>query len=159
MYDDLARAQRPSALEWLVVNALIPSVLVTFVLQWPHDPTPVRIQGRFVMVCDCGMGVDEGPGPIPDVFPRLISMPKAVYPDVLRRAGVEDHVVLRALVNTRGRVDSTSILIVQATNRALALSARRALIHALFWPARFDGKPIAGWTTMGIDFTLTREAT
>jgi TonB family protein len=29
MYDDLARTQRPSLLEWLVVNALIPSVLVS----------------------------------------------------------------------------------------------------------------------------------
>src|SRR2546427_1383469 len=36
MYDDLARAQKPSALEWLVVHALIPSVLLTLVLQWPR---------------------------------------------------------------------------------------------------------------------------
>ncbi len=31
MYDDLARSQRPSSLEWLVVHTVIPSVLLTLV--------------------------------------------------------------------------------------------------------------------------------
>ena len=33
MYDDLARTQNPSTLEWFVMHAMIPSVLLTLALQ------------------------------------------------------------------------------------------------------------------------------
>ena len=159
MFDDLARAQRPSALEWLVVNVLIPSVLVTFVLQWPHappaQPQPDNIRCPATLLSEALPPLE----PMPDVFPQLIRMPQAVYPEFMRRAGIEDRLVLLALVNSRGRVDSASILIVRATNGAFALSARRALSSALFRPGIFGSMPMAAWLTIQIDFTLTREAT
>jgi len=34
MYDDLARTQNPTPLEWFVVHAVIPSVLVTAAFHW-----------------------------------------------------------------------------------------------------------------------------
>jgi len=146
MYDDLARAQRPSALEWLVVNALIPSVLFTIVLRllWPHTAAPYAQQPSLL---------------VPDAFPVLIAMPEPAYPQVLRRAGAQDHVLLRALVTSDGRVDSASILAVQAIYPAFVASAQQALSHARFRPARFGGRTGAAWITIMIDFTLTREAT
>lgn len=154
MYDDLARAQRPSALEWLVVNALIPSVLLTCALHWPYrsrERTPqVRSTAEFLVPVTGGQ---------PDAFPVLIRMPAPVYPMLWRRWGVEDRVLLRALVTADGRVDSASILAVHATSPAFVAAAEQALSRALFRPARFGGRPGAAWVTILIDFNLSREAT
>ena len=159
MYDDLARTQQPTPFEWFVVNAVIPSVVLSLALWSPPapaaQPTVISDHGFMVMPCEWSGCV----GPIADTFPTLIRMPQPVYPTRLRRAGVEDHVVLRALVNTNGRVDSASILIVHATSTPLAMSARQALMSALYRPGRFGGRPIAAWISIAIDFTLTRGAT
>ena len=50
MYDDLARSQRQSALEWLVLNALIPSVLVTLALprHSSYQPPPRAVRHAFM---------------------------------------------------------------------------------------------------------------
>ncbi len=160
MYDDLARAQRPSALEWLVVHALIPSVLVTFALHWPHfrkerrSPEVTTAAGFLVPP----EGLQPG-DPVPDAFPVLLRMPDPDYPKLLRRSRIEDRVLLRALVTPDGRVDSVSIIAVQAIYPAFVASARQALSRARFRPARFGGRPGAAWITILIDFTLTREAT
>jgi len=156
MYDDLARAQRPSALEWLVVNALIPSVLVTLAFHWPHGsakdrPSPEVITTAGFLVPPDGLQPGD---PEPDAFPVLIRMPDPVYPKFLRRAGVGDHVLIRALVTPDGRVDPASILAVQAIYPSFVASARQALSRAQFRPARFGGRPGAAWVTISIDFTF-----
>jgi len=142
MYDDLARSQRPSSLEWLVVNAVIPSVLVTLVLQMSlatrAGPTP--------------------PGsPLPDAFPTLISMPRPAYPAIVRRLRIDGRVVLRALVNARGRVEPSSILALQATDSHFIEPSRQALAAALFRPARFGGRAGGAWITIAIDFNLVAQ--
>src|SRR6266545_204432 len=157
MYDDLARTQQPTTLEWLVVNALIPSVLVTFALQVPLAAPRARPPQTVQCSLIFPPPEEARPDDPPDVFPVLIRMPDAVYPEIMRRAGMEDRVTLRALVNTRGRVDSSSVLVLQASNREFAMSARYALSRALFSLARFAGKPVDAWVTMAIEFTLSRE--
>lgn len=162
MYDDLARAQRPSALEWFVLNAVIPSVLVTLAL---YSPSP---EPRAPTCYDCSEGVpfilppcgDCSPfplGPIPDALPILISMPRPLFPPLMRRYDVEGRVVLRALVNADGRVDSTSILVVQMTDAGFVPAAFHALARALFRPARFAGHAGAAWISIAINFTLRQE--
>lgn len=160
MYDDLARSQRRGVLEWLVVHALIPSVLATAVLQWPRAPASalrpqVNVTAGFLIPPQ-----GSSPGdPVPDAFPVLIHLPDPAYPKLLRGLGVEDRVLLRALVDAEGHVDATSIFAVHAIHPAFITSARQALSRALFRPARFGGRPGAAWVTILIDFTLTRETT
>ena len=156
MYDDLARGQRRGLLELLVINALIPSVLITFGWHAVQMSRPALRSPRV----DCYSGFLFPPdgfrpgGPIPDVFPVLVRMPEPVYPKSLRRAGIEDRVILRALVNADGHVARSSILVVQATQQEFANAAREALSHARFRPARFAGRAIAAWITLGVDFHL-----
>jgi len=138
MYDDLARTQNPTAVEWFVLHAVIPSVLVTAALHWsPAAPGPLE-KPTYVLVCPSKMfeSVIEPfvGGPIPDVFPVLVRMPRARYPEALLRARIEGRVVLRALVNTSGRVDSSSILVLRATHVEFLVPARQALKAALFRP-------------------------
>ena len=142
MYDDLARSQRPSSLEWLVVNAVIPSVLVTLVLQ-----TALAARAAPTL-----------PGSLmPDAFPTLISMPRPSYPAVMRHLRVEGRVVLRALVNAGGGVEPSSILAFQATDSRFIEPSRQALAAALFRPARFGGQPGGAWITIAVDFNLVAE--
>jgi len=158
MYDALVRAQRPSVLEWLVVNALIPSVLITLVLQ---SARASRLAATTVIQTEmCVLAPLDEPapgGPIPDVFPVLIRIHGPIYPPIMRRLRVEGRVVLRALVNPKGRVDSASILVVQTTHGEFVPPAFRALAGAVFRPARFAGHTGAAWITIGIDFNLNRE--
>jgi len=161
MYDHVLRAQRPSVLEWLVVNALIPSVLVSFahhiwqIQHLAHTRAPrVACHAGFLLPSD---GFEPGKR-ISDGFPVLVHMPTPAYPAILRRAGIEDRVILRALVDVQGRVDTSSVLVVQATEPQFLVAARQALKRSRFRPGRFAGTPTAAWAIIAIDFTLTGEA-
>src|SRR6266545_5877379 len=157
MYDDLARTQTPTAVEWFVLHAVIPSVLVTAAFHWKPpiataaSTAPTSVE-RLVTVC-----VIIPTPTIPDVFPTLVSMPRPVHPEAMRRAGIEGRVVLQALANTSGRVDSSSILVLRATHVEFVVPARQALQAALFRPGWFGGQRLDAWITIAIDFTLSRE--
>jgi TonB family protein len=86
-----------------------------------------------------------------DVFPTLVRMPRPVYPDAMRRTGLEGRVVLKALVNRRGRVYPSSILVLRTTDVQFVAAARQALIAAVFRPARLGGARLEAWITIGID--------
>jgi len=148
MYEDLARSQNPTRLEWFVIHALIPSVLVTAALHWSAEAPATRHERIDWTIC---CPVIE-PGPIVDVFPTLIRMPRPAYPEWMRRSEIEGRVVLRALVSTRGRVYPSSILVLQATHVQFVVPAREALIAALFRPGWFGGQRIDAWVTIGMDF-------
>src|SRR6266699_2712042 len=67
MYDDLARTQNPTPLEWFVVHAVIPSILVTVVLHWP--PTAHAAPQPASTACLCSLAFPVGepfPGPAHD---------------------------------------------------------------------------------------------
>lgn len=161
MYDDLARAQRPSALEWLVVNAIIPSVVLTLALHSQNAYPAARVcydcSATLPLFVPTTRTLCFESCRLPDVFPILIRMPRPVYPAITRRNGVARRVVLRALVNPEGRVDSTSILVVETTDSAFITPAFHALAQALFRPARYGGHAGAAWIMIGIEFNRRRE--
>jgi TonB family protein len=151
MYDDLARTQRPSALEWFVLNAVIPSVILTLALQPGSSELLPETFPR-------AEEVEEYRGSsISDAFPLLIRMPRPVYPELMRRHHVDGRVVLRALVNPEGRVEPASITAPRATDGAFVAPAARALELALFIPARFGGHAGAAWVTITIALSPGQE--
>ncbi len=159
MYDDLARTQNLPPLEWFVVHAVIPSVLLTFALQ-NHATVQAAPQlpayAGFVL-----LPVIEEPwvgGPVPDRFPLLISMPRAEYPGAMTREGLEGYVRLKALVDTRGLVVRSSIVILHATDSRFVEPARTALADVVFHPVWAEGSRIGYWVTMTIAFRPTFQA-
>ena len=153
MYDELARTQNPTPLEWFVVHAVIPSVLVTAAFHW-NSPSATAAATAPTSVEWVTTGCQLPPllPLVPDSFPTLVRMPPPVYPDEMRRSGIEGRVVLRALVNTRGRAYPSSILVLRTTHVEFVAPARRALTAAVFRPARLGGARIEAWITIGIDF-------
>ena len=155
MYDDLARTQNPTPLEWFVVHAVIPSVLVTAALHWSPEILATPIEPTYTIVCPRTERIPGGP--VLDVFPVLIRMPRATDPEAMRRSGVQGRVVLRALVSTHGRVYPSSILVLRATHVQFVVPAREALSAALFRPGWFGGQRMDAWITIAIDFPDSSE--
>ncbi len=131
MYDDLARTQNPAPLEWLVVHALIPSILVTLALQaHPTVPGAPRLAA----------------------YPEYVMLVVEEPPAAMVREGIEGYVRLRALVDGRGRVSRSSIVTLHATDSRFVVPAQKALSRAVFRPAQSAGARIGYWVTMTIAF-------
>ncbi len=107
-----------------------------------------------------GDGVDLTPKPVPEVVfvaPRLdqryASNFQPDYPPSLIRQEQEGSVKIRVLVGPNGRViraeklDASHELFWKATDRKARSSWR-------FLPATEDGKPVEGWFTISVKFTL-----
>lgn len=76
-----------------------------------------------------------------------------IYPQAMRRAGIEGRVTVRVQIGTDGRV--LAIERVEATNDAFFEATRRqALARWRFRPATRDGIPIVSWQTHTVVFQL-----
>src|SRR5690348_3800531 len=98
----------------------------------PEIPTtlpPVDLSQHFDPKDYSGTGVGGGKanGLVPsenDVYaeavvdekPALLSGPPTVYPELLKQAGIQGRVVLRAILDTTGRVEPSSVIIVKSPN-------------------------------------------
>lgn len=158
MYDDLARSQKRTPLEWVFLNAVLPSLVWTALLPL-FQPTQcdrprVRLQERISY--DVLPVVTPGS---PRLSPVLVSLRRPDYPADMRRAARDGRVVLKAVVGERGRVRRSSIQVLQTTDARFDDAARQALGSAVFWPAVWRGDNVGASVTMVIEFHLYRELT
>ena len=86
--------------------------------------------------------------------PEVLTGPLPAYPDLLRQAGIQGQVVLEALVDTTGRVQAASILVVSATNPGFVEPARQALRATLFRPARVNGRAVSMLVRVPFAFSI-----
>jgi TonB family protein len=63
-----------------------------------------------------------------------------VYPEPLRRAGVEGGASIRFIVDTTGRVLAGSVTVISASHQLFTAAARTALLRARFKPARLSDR-------------------
>ena len=154
MYDELARSQRPMLLEWAFLHVLIPSLALTILLRFLAQPgcslAPVQFRERVSFEVLPVVTFGE-----PALTPVLLSIRRPQYPVNLRSAAREGRVVLKGVLDERGRVRSSSIEVLQSADSRFDDTARRALRTALFWPAAWDGAKVS--VTMVFDFNLDRE--
>jgi TonB family protein len=78
----------------------------------------------------------------------------ARYPPSLRDSPVTDEVLLRFRVLSDGRVDSTSIAVVQTRNVAFAEPAAAVARRLRFTPAMANGRVVPIWTEFRVYFNL-----
>jgi TonB family protein len=78
-----------------------------------------------------------------DQLPELTHELHPRYPETLRQWGLDGRVQLEYLISAEGRVDSTSIRVLQTTHPDFAASAVEAVRDARFRPARRGGKGVA----------------
>lgn len=99
--------------------------------------------------------------------PPVIAMPKTIsgveyiqaprpdYPPLSRRSGEEGKVLLRILINEKGRPEKVEIQRSSGFDR-LDEAARQSALRAVFKPHMEDGRPVAVYTTVPIDFQLNK---
>jgi periplasmic protein TonB len=109
-------------------------------------------------------GRDFGPGrlgtpEIPDVsrldrIPRAVVQTVPVYPDSLRRAGVEGAVTVAFIVDTDGRVSKAEV--VQSSHREFEEAAVRAVLRWRFEPGTQGGRKVSFRMAVPILFNTER---
>ena len=87
--------------------------------------------------------------------PEMIAHPAARYPELLRQAGVEGVVVVEAVVDTLGRVESGSVRIVRSTNPLFDGPAREVVAGSRFRPGRVNGRPVRVLVTVPVAFEVS----
>jgi TonB family protein len=141
---------------------------VTVPTQLPTSMPKIDLLERFDPKDYSGIGVEGGraKGVVPsgnEVYsealveerPALLSAPPAPYPDLLKRAGIHGRVLLRAIVDTTGRVEPSSIEIATSPNPGFDEPAREWILKALFRPARVHGRAVRVHITQPLDYSVT----
>jgi TonB family protein len=143
---------------------------VTVPAQLPTTLPKLDLQQRFDPKDYSGIGVEGGRanGVVPsgnEVYtealveerPALLSAPPAPYPDLLKQAGIHGRVLLRAIVDTTGRVEPSSVEIAMSPNPAFDVPAREWILKALFRPARLHGRAVRVHITQPLDYSITSD--
>lgn len=119
----------------------------------PAAPAPAAAEPLRVAVA-------SAPAPAPQSAPKTISSgveyiqpPQPVYPSQSRRMGEQGKVVLRVLVNEKGRPDQVLVQHSSGSSR-LDEAGRQAALRALFKPHVEDGRPVAVFVIVPLNFQL-----
>ena len=106
------------------------------------------------------VAVAVAPAPVPAAGPKTISTgveyiqaPQPVYPSQSRRMGEQGKVVLRVLVNEKGKPDQVLVQSSSGSSR-LDEAGRQAALRALFKPHLEDGRPVAVFVIVPLNFQL-----
>lgn len=107
-------------------------------------------------------GVEEGPVDLAQVFteavvdepPERISCPPPEYPRMMQQAGVEGVVVLQGVVDTTGRIERESVVVIQSTQRAFDGPGMQLLRRCIFRPGRVRGQAVRVLIQLPVQFTL-----
>lgn len=140
----------------VVVPNEIPTTIPTVDLQEHFDPKDYS-----------GVGVEGGraDGVVPrgdavyaeavvEERPALLSAPPPPYPDLLKQAGIQGRVLLRAIVDTTGHAEPNSVEIISSPNPGFDVPARMWVLRAVFRPARLHGQAVRVHVTLPIDYSL-----
>ncbi|HEV8264218.1 MAG TPA: energy transducer TonB [Gemmatimonadales bacterium] len=124
----------------------------------PAAPTfeVLPLSGAMLAGLPTGDGA-AGEGSLAEEHPAILAGPLPAYPELLRQAGLEGRVVLEAVVDTTGRVESGSLVVVATTHSGFVAPAQRALAASLFRPARIGGRAVRVRVRVPIDFKLGRD--
>lgn len=146
------RVALPSLRRLVVPKAAMPSVdsLVRAAVKVARDAdaAPIAAGGSLLKPVQ---NDDAGVTP-----PVLIAAPTLRFPDELRAHRVEGEVVVQLRVNEKGRVDPSSMRVMQSEHELFTAAVRSALPGFRFEPARSaapESKPQSAWVQFRAQFT------
>jgi periplasmic protein TonB len=84
----------------------------------------------------------------------LISQPEPRYPSMAERIGLEGRVLLRFVIDTTGRVDKSSIEVLETTEDQFTRPAVDAVSRARFRPAVLSGNAVRQLAEESIRFVI-----
>jgi TonB family protein len=131
----------------------------------PPDPDPVEVRSDPEPVVAAALvpaGLDF-PDPVHypardlDVYPQAVKPLTPAYPEAARNAQISGFVILQVLVDESGRVVGTS-LVDAAPGGVFEQAAEKAVVDAVFYPARKDGRTVRSRILVKIEFEPTGNA-
>jgi protein TonB len=113
----------------------------------------------WVRLGEGGMGAAQDAEPVflesrVDQRPEKLAGPEPQVPDLLRRAGIEGRVIVRAIVGPNGRAEPASVEVLESPHPALSQVARSIVLRSLFRPGRLGGRSVRVTLDLPIDFRL-----
>jgi TonB family protein len=132
----------------------------------PDEPEPIRLedleQELDLPDTDALFDIPEGPppaeptGPIQvggDVkAPVKLAAPQPQYTEIARKARIQGIVIVQAIIDKQGNV--TNVKILKSLPMGLAEAAADAIKKWKFKPATLNGKPVAVYYNLTVNFTL-----
>lgn len=88
--------------------------------------------------------------------PQLLRYPAPRYPDSLRTAGIGGRVVVEAIVDSTGQIDSASVRILSSTHPGFEAPAREAVLGATYAAGRLNGRAVPVMVRFPIAFSTRR---
>jgi periplasmic protein TonB len=163
--DERPKAPQPDPIQ--LVDAMKGFQTVVVPAEIPIAIPPVDLRERFDPKDYSGAGVEGGHagGIVPtgnevyaealvDEKPSLLSAPPPAYPPLLKQAGIGGRVLLRAIVDTTGRIEPASVRILQSPNPGFDQPTRDWLMKALFRPARMHGQAVRTFISLPVDYSI-----
>lgn len=80
--------------------------------------------------------------------------PAPDYPDALKARGVQGSVVAQFVVDSSGRVEPASFVVISSRNDLFSLAVRNSLQRARFKPATLAGRPVRQLVQQSFSFVL-----
>jgi TonB family protein len=134
----------------------------------PDEPEPIRLPDEVEPEIDLPdtdiiYGIPDGPppeaeptGPIMvggDVKPpEKISAPQPQYTEIARKARIQGVVIVQAIIDKQGVV--TNVKVLKPLPMGLDQAAAEAIKSWKFKPATLNGKPVAVYYNLTVNFTL-----
>lgn len=132
----------------------------------PDEPEPIRLEEPeefdIPEVDDLVIGIPEAPpepepdGPIyvtGDVQkPEKITSPPPQYTEIARKARIQGVVILQSIIDEQGNVTEVSVL--KGLPMGLSEAAMNAVRQWKFKPATLNGKPVAVYFNLTVNFQL-----
>jgi periplasmic protein TonB len=138
-----------------LVAALLLAPVSTSVAQQPTAPPPARQ----VDTSSISLNVDTVANPVLDLTdlderPDILSGPPLRYPDRLRKNGITGRVIVQLIIDTSGRAEPKSIVIIATPDPGFDESAREYVRGARFRPGKIGGKAVRTRVILPIDFAI-----
>ncbi|HEY6159113.1 MAG TPA: M56 family metallopeptidase [Gemmatimonadales bacterium] len=87
-----------------------------------------------------------------DERPVFLSGPPLQYPPLLRQAGIQGTVMVRAIIDTTGRAEPASVQVVESPHPGFNEAARNAVLQARFRHGRFRGRAVRVQIEFPVEF-------
>ena len=91
-----------------------------------------------------------------ELMMRIISSGKPRYPEPLRQAGIDGHVLVQFTVDTLGYIDMSSVQVLKSTHDLFSRAVRDVLPSFRFKPAEVRGKRVRSLAQMPFEFSISR---
>jgi len=91
-----------------------------------------------------------------DERPVFLSGPSLQYPALLRQAGIQGRVLMRAIIDTTGRAEPASVQVVESPHPGFNQAARNALKQARFRHGLFRGRAVRVLIEFPVTFQTAR---